>query len=68
MLDIFYFWLAVYVPIILLFYIYYESKGYIIFHERTSNRLWLTAAIISIVVVAAMVGLKHILHPSIVSL
>ena len=62
MLDVFYFWLAVYCPIILLFYIYYEGKEYIIFHERSSNRLWLTAAIVSIVVVAAMYGLKHILH------
>ena len=62
MLDVFYFWLAVYAPIILFFYIYYESKGYIIFRGRTSNTLWLTAAIVSVVVVAAMYGLKHILH------
>ena len=62
MLDVFYLWLTVYVPIILLFYIYYESKGYITFHGRTSNTLWLTAAIVGIIVVAVMYGLKHILH------
>lgn len=62
MIDVFYLWLAVTSPIILLFYIYYESKGYIIFHGRTSNTLWLTAAIVGIAVVAVMYGLKHILH------
>lgn len=62
MLDVFYLWLAVASPIILLFYVYYESKGYITYNGRTSNTLWLTAAIVSIVVVAVMYGLKHILH------
>lgn len=62
MLDIFYLWLAVTTPIILLFYVYYESKGYITFNERTSNTLWLTAIIVGIAVVAVMYGLKHILH------
>lgn len=62
MLDIFYLWLAVTTPIILLFYIYYESKGYITFNDRSSNTLWLTAIIVGIVVVAVMYGLKHILH------
>lgn len=60
--DIFYLWLAVTTPIILLFYIYYESKGYITFNERSPNTLWLTAAIVGITVVAVMYGLKHILH------
>lgn len=62
MLDVFYLWLTVYVPIILLFYIYYESKGYITFHGRTSNTMWLIAAIVGLAVVAVMYGLKHILH------
>ena len=62
MLDVFYLWLAVTTPIILLFYIYYESKGYISFNDRSSNTLWLTAAIVGIAVVAVMYGLKHILH------
>ena len=60
--DVFYLWIAVTSPIILLFYVYYESKGYITFNERSSNALWLTAAIVGIVVVAVMYGLKHILH------
>lgn len=62
MLELFYLWLAVFVPIILLFYIYYESKGYITFYGRTSNTMWLIAAIVGIAVVAVMYGLKHILH------
>lgn len=62
MLDVFYLWLAVTTPIILLFYIYYESKGYITFNDRSSNTLWLTAIIVGIAVVAVMYGLKHILH------
>ena len=62
MIDIFYLWLAVTTPITLLFYVYYESKGYISFNERTSNTLWLTAIIVGITVVAVMYGLKHILH------
>lgn len=60
--DIFYLWLAVTNPIILLFYVYYESKGYITFNERSPNTLWLTAIIVGITVVAVMYGLKHILH------
>lgn len=62
MLDMFYSWLSVFVSIVLLFYVYYESKGYITFRGRTSNTLWVTAAIVGIVVVAVMYGLKHILH------
>ena len=62
MLDMFYSWLSVFVSIVLLFYVYYESKGYITFNERSSHTLWLTAAIVGIVVVAVMYGLKHILH------
>lgn len=62
MLDMFYSWLSVFVSIVLLFYVYYESKGYITFNERSSNTLWFTAAIVGIVVVAVMYGLKHILH------
>ena len=62
MIDVFYLWLAVTTPIILLFYIYYESKGYISFNDRSSNTLWLTAIIVGIAVVAVMYGLKHILH------
>lgn len=62
MIDVFYLWLAVTNPIILLFYVYYESKGYITFNDRSSNTLWITAIIVGIVVVAVMYGLKHILH------
>lgn len=62
MLDVFYLWLTVTNPIILLFYVYYENKGYITFNGRTSNTLWLTAIIVGITVVAVMYGLKHILH------
>lgn len=62
MLDVFYLWLAVTNPIILLFYVYYESKGYITFNERSPNTLWITAIIVGIFVVAVMYGLKHILH------
>lgn len=62
MSDIFYLWLAVTNPIILLFYVYYESKGYITFNDRSTNTLWLTAIIVGTLVVAVMYGLKHILH------
>ena len=62
MLDIFYLWLAVTNPIILLFYVYYENKGYITFNDRSPNTLWLTAIIVGIAVVAVMYGLKHLLH------
>ena len=62
MLDVFYLWLAVTSPIVLLFYVYYESKGYISFNGRSSNALWITAALVGIAVVAIMYGLKHILH------
>lgn len=62
MLDIFHTWLIVFAPIVLLLYIYYESKEYITFNNRTSNTLWLTAAIVGIAVVTILYGLKHILH------
>ena len=62
MLDVFYLWLAVTNPIILIFYVYYESKGYITFNGRSSNAMWLIAALVGVVVVAIMYGLKHILH------
>ena len=62
MIDVFYLWFEVTSPIILLFYLYYESKEYITFNVRSSNTLWFTAAIVGITVVAVMYGLKHILH------